>query len=148
MARGTGVVADCVERVVFSFQFSPHDTRTLATDQSNLRRSFGLPFTDALKDPQMEYLPDGITESLIGSLSQLPALTVMARSTVFNYKGREVDPRQVGADLKVRAVVIGRVARQGEQLLINAELVDTSNGARLWGGRISACAQRRVARQG
>ncbi|HEV2667398.1 MAG TPA: tetratricopeptide repeat protein, partial [Blastocatellia bacterium] len=82
---------------------------------------------------QMEYLPDGITESLIGSLSQLPDLVVMARNTVFTYKGREVDPRRVGNDLKVRAVVTGRVRRQGERLLISVELADTATGARLWG---------------
>jgi serine/threonine-protein kinase len=92
-----------------------------------------LPFANAGADPQMEYLSDGITESLIGSLSQLPALTVMARSTVFTYRGREADPRQVGEALKVRAVLTGRVERRGEHLLIQAELVDASNGARLWG---------------
>src|SRR5262245_2882566 len=92
-----------------------------------------LPFANASNDPQMEYLPDGITESLIDSLSQLPALTVMARSTVFTYRGREADPRQVGEALKVRAVLTGRVERRGEHLLIQAELVDASNGARLWG---------------
>src|SRR5262245_50861425 len=81
----------------------------------------------------MEYLPDGITESLIGSLSQLPDLSVMARDTVFTYKGREVDPRRVGDDLKVRAVVTGRVRRQGERLLIRAELADATTGLRLWG---------------
>jgi len=92
-----------------------------------------LPFANAGADPQMEYLSDGITESLIGSLSQLSALTVMARSTVFTYRGREADPRQVGEALKVRAVLTGRVERRGEHLLIQAELVDASNGARLWG---------------
>src|SRR5262249_59630852 len=94
-----------------------------------------LPLVDAAGDPQMEYLPDGITESVIDSLSHLPELQVMARSTVFNYKGREVDPRQVGEKLKVRAVVTGRVERQGERLIIWAELVDASNGAQLWGDR-------------
>ncbi len=89
-----------------------------------------LPFANVGNDPQMEYLPDGITESLINSLS--PALRVMARSTVFTYKGREVDPRQVGAALKVRAVVTGRVQHQGERLLIRVELADAANGARLW----------------
>jgi len=92
-----------------------------------------LPFVNVGNDPQMEYLPDGITESLIGNLSQLPDLIVMARNTVFTYKGREVDPRRIGDDLKVRAVVTGRVRRQGERLLIRAELVDTATGARLWG---------------
>ncbi len=93
-----------------------------------------LPFANALNDPQLEYLPDGITDSLIGSLSQLPALTVMARGTVFTYKGKEVDPRAVGAALKVNALVLGRVARAaGEQLTISVELVDAATGARLWG---------------
>ncbi|HEV2668223.1 MAG TPA: protein kinase, partial [Blastocatellia bacterium] len=92
-----------------------------------------LPFVNVGNDPQMEYLPDGITESLIGSLSQLPDLSVMARDTVFTYKGREVDPRRVGDDLKVRAVVTGRVRRQGERLLIRAELADATTGLRLWG---------------
>ena len=92
-----------------------------------------LPFADNTNDPQLNYLPDGLTDSLIGSLSQLPALTVMARGTVFTYKGKEVDPRAVGETLKVNAVVLGRVARQGEQMSISVELVDAATGARLWG---------------
>jgi TolB-like protein len=92
-----------------------------------------LPFVNVENDLQIEYLSDGITESLIDSLSQLPDLSVMARSTVFTYKGREGDPRRVGDDLKVRAVVTGRVRRQGERLLIRAELVDATTGLRLWG---------------
>jgi serine/threonine-protein kinase len=92
-----------------------------------------LPFANVGNDRQMEYLPDGITESLIGSLSQLPGLRVMARDTVFTYKGREVDPRRVGGDLNVRAVVTGRVRRQGERLVIRAELADATSGVRLWG---------------
>src|SRR5262245_5335673 len=92
-----------------------------------------LPFVNVGNDLRMEYLPDGITESLIGSLSQLPDLVVMARDTVFTYRGREVDPRRVGDELKVRAVVTGRVRHQGERLLIRAELVDATTGHRLWG---------------
>ncbi|HKQ73411.1 MAG TPA: protein kinase [Blastocatellia bacterium] len=92
-----------------------------------------LPFANASDDPQMQYLPDGLTESLIGSLSKLPRLKVTASNTVFIYKGRQVDPRQVGKSLQVRAVLIGRVQRQGERLVINAELVDAADGSRLWG---------------
>jgi TolB-like protein len=92
-----------------------------------------LPLANVSGDPRMEYLPDGITESLIDSQSRLTELRVIARSAVFTYKGREFDPRQVGAALNVRAVVTGRVSRQGEQLIIRAELVDVSDGARLWG---------------
>ncbi len=91
-----------------------------------------LPFANVGDDARTEYLPDGITESLIDNLYLLPALRVMARSTVFVYKGRNPDPRQVGAALKVKAVVTGRVQRQGELLIIRVELVDTKDGARLW----------------
>src|SRR5262249_31929483 len=73
-----------------------------------------LPFADPVADPNTEYLSDGITESIINSLAQLPQLRVMARSTVFTYKGREVDPRKVGTDLKVRTVLMGRVIKRGE----------------------------------
>ncbi|MCA1837217.1 MAG: tetratricopeptide repeat protein [Actinobacteria bacterium] len=94
-----------------------------------------LPLTNAGADPDAEYLSDGITESIINSLSQLPALRVLARSTVFRYKGREVDPQEVGRALGVRAVLTGRVMRLGERLVIRAELVDASDGAQLWGGQ-------------
>jgi eukaryotic-like serine/threonine-protein kinase len=96
-----------------------------------------LPFANASADPQMEYFPDGITESIIRSLSQLPDLRVMARSTVFTYKGRTVDPRHVGTALQVRAVVMGRVLRQGGRLIIDVELVDTTDGSQLWGEQYS-----------
>jgi TolB-like protein/Tfp pilus assembly protein PilF len=92
-----------------------------------------LPFANASDDPQMEYLPDGLTESLIVSLSKLPRLKVTASNTVFTFKGRQVDPRQVGKSLQVRAVLIGRVQRQGERLVIDVELVDAMDGSRLWG---------------
>ncbi|HKQ77941.1 MAG TPA: protein kinase [Blastocatellia bacterium] len=92
-----------------------------------------LPFANAGTDPQTEYLSDGITESLMQNLSQLPELRVMARGTVFTYKGREVDPRQVGAALNVRAVVTGRVEQRGDGLIIAVELADARDGARIWG---------------
>src|SRR5258705_12322238 len=81
----------------------------------------------------MEYLSDGITESIINSLSQLPRLKVMARSTVFRYKGGDIDFQQVGRDLGVRAVLTGRVLLVGERLIIGTELVDVADGAQLWG---------------
>jgi serine/threonine-protein kinase len=92
-----------------------------------------LPFANAVTDPQMEYLSDGITESLSQHLSQLPGLRVMARGTVFTYKGREADPRQVGAALNVGAVVTGRVEQRGDRLIIDVELADARDGARIWG---------------
>jgi eukaryotic-like serine/threonine-protein kinase len=92
-----------------------------------------LPFANVGDDPQMAYLADGLTESLIDNLLQLPALRVSAHSTIAGYKGREIDPRQAGKELQVRAVIMGRVAWQGERLIIRVELVDAADGSRVWG---------------
>ena len=92
-----------------------------------------LPFENATADSNTEYLSDGITESIINSLSHLPKLRVMARSTVFRYKGQTADPQKVGNDLNVRTVLTGRVVQRGDSLVIGTELVDVANGWRLWG---------------
>src|SRR5262249_56778071 len=91
-----------------------------------------LPFANTSADPNTEYLSDGITESIISSLSQLSQLKVMARSTVFQYKGKEVDPRKLGHDLGVGSVVMGRLRQQGDNLTIQTELVNVSDGTELW----------------
>ena len=96
-----------------------------------------LPFVNASNDPNMEYLSDGITESIMNSLSHLPQLKVMARSTVFRYKGAGIDPREVGHSLGVRTVMMGIVQQLGEQLVISAELVDVEDGSRIWGENIT-----------
>jgi TolB-like protein len=93
-----------------------------------------LPIINASNDPNSEYLSDGITESIISNLSQLTQLKVMARSTVFHFKGREVDPREVGRQLGVRAVMSGRLLRQGDHLIVRTELVNVADGTQLWGG--------------
>jgi len=92
-----------------------------------------MPFVNASNDPNSEYLSDGITESLINNLSQLPNLTVMARSSVFRYKGRDVDPQTVAKDLKVQALVTGRIVQHGDQLIISSELIDARTNRNLWG---------------
>lgn len=92
-----------------------------------------LPFVNVGNDPDTEYLSDGITESVINSLSQMSELRVMARGTVFTYKGKEIDPRKVGQDLKVQAVVMGRVNQQGNTLVVSADLVNVEDGVELWG---------------
>jgi len=92
-----------------------------------------LPFVNTSGDPNTEYLSDGISEGVMHSLSQLPQLRVMARTSSFHYRGSDVDPQKVGRDLNVRAVLTGTLSKQGEILRIEAELVDATNGAELWG---------------
>src|SRR5262245_50329542 len=91
-----------------------------------------LPFANESADPQMEYLSDGITESLIRSLSQLPDLKVSARASVFRFKGREVDPRTVGQELGVRAVLMGRLVQRDGGISISVELADALNNNQIW----------------
>ena len=93
-----------------------------------------LPFVNDSNDPDAEYISDGVTESIIRSLSQLSDLKVMSRSAVFRFKGRDVDAQEVGRNLKVGAVLAGRVVRQGDRLIINTELIDVSDGSQLWSG--------------
>src|SRR5262249_23728706 len=92
-----------------------------------------LPFANIGADPNKEYLSDGITESLINSLAQLPTLRVTARSLTFRYKGPQVDPQKAGRDLHVRAVLTGRVTEHDGRLNIQAELMNVNDGAQLWG---------------
>ena len=92
-----------------------------------------LPFVNAGNDANSDYLSDGLTEGLINSLSQVPNLSVMSRSSVFHYKGKDVDPQVVARDLNVQGVVTGRIVQHGDQLIISAELIDARNNHNLWG---------------
>ena len=94
-----------------------------------------LPFVNASGSPDAEYLSDGITETVIDSLSQLHGLKVIARSSTFRYKGQPLDPHKVRRELGVRAILTGTVAQRGEQLLISAELMDAQDERHIWGGR-------------
>jgi serine/threonine protein kinase len=92
-----------------------------------------LPFENAGADPEADYFSDGITESIIQSVSEFPRIRVMARSTVFRFKGQTTDPLTIARQLNVRAVLTGRVLQRGDSLIIGAELVDARDGSRLWG---------------
>ena len=94
-----------------------------------------LPFENVSRDPENDYLSDGITGSLINNLATVPKLRVMAQSTVFRYKGREIDPQAVGRELNVRAVLTGRMMQSGGSLRIGTELVDVATGSQLWGAQ-------------
>ncbi|HJQ36592.1 MAG TPA: protein kinase [Thermoanaerobaculia bacterium] len=94
-----------------------------------------LPFINATGDREAEYLSDGITETLINTLAQVPGLRVMSRTSVFHYKDRATDPQRVGRELHVSAVVVGRVETIGDRLVVSAELVDANDSSQLWGNR-------------
>ncbi|MFL6276418.1 MAG: protein kinase domain-containing protein [Blastocatellia bacterium] len=96
-----------------------------------------LPFDNQSRDPDADYLSDGITESIINNLTQLPALRVIARTTVFRYKGKAADPMAVGKELGVRAVLVGRLLQRGDSLIISAELVDVRDNKQVWGEQYS-----------
>lgn len=104
---------------------SPHKIESIAV----------LPFANESGDPDLDYLTDGITENLISNLSQICSLRVMARSTVFRYRGTEIDPQRAGNDLHVRAVASGRLLQHDGALIVRAELIDVATGAQLWGGQ-------------
>jgi TolB-like protein/tetratricopeptide (TPR) repeat protein len=94
-----------------------------------------LPFANGAGTPELDYLVDGLTEDLIQTLARLSPARVIARSSVFRYKGLAVDPRAVGRDLEVAAVVTGRATVRGTEIDVAAELVDVADGAQLWGER-------------
>ena len=102
-------------------------------DSHKLNSIAVLPFVNATSDPNNEYLSDGLTESLIGTLSQLPNIKVMARSTVFRFKGDQQDPQTIGKSLDVGAVLMGRVTQHGDEVGVQADLVNTADGSELWG---------------
>jgi len=92
-----------------------------------------LPLVNATANADMDYLADGITEGVINHLSRLPGLRVMARSTVFRYRQTQQDPLQIGQQLHVAAVVVGRLAQHGDTVNVETEMVNVSNGSQIWG---------------
>lgn len=91
-----------------------------------------MPFANESGAADLEYLSDGLTETLIGTLSQIPSLNVRARSSVFRYKGKEISPREIGNELNVQAVLNGTVIQRGPDLVLNVELIDASNERVIW----------------
>ena len=91
-----------------------------------------MPFVNESGNADVEYLSDGMTETLISSLSQLPNLNVKARSTVFRYKGKETDAKTIGRELNVQAILNGRIVQRGDQITLSLELVDVSTENAIW----------------
>jgi len=96
-----------------------------------------LPISANDSDTNSQLLGDGITDSLIDGLSQLPNVRVMSRSSVFHYKGKDIDPKVVGRELNVKAVLTGRLVRQGDTIDISAELINASDDSHIWGKEYS-----------
>src|SRR5258708_37207703 len=94
-----------------------------------------LPFVNASANPDMEYLSDGIAETLIDTLSQIPELQVIARNTAFRYKEKNVDLQKLKRELSVDAVLTGQIQQRGDTLLVHADLVQLGTGLKLWGER-------------
>jgi adenylate cyclase len=95
-----------------------------------------LPFTNLSNDPEQQYFADGITEDLTTDLSRIADMFVIARNTAFTYKGKSIDAKQIGRELGVRYLLEGSVRRSGQQVRVNAQLVDTETGAHLWAERL------------
>jgi len=92
-----------------------------------------LPLQNLSGDPQQDYIADGITEGVIDKLSEIPDFKVMSRSSVFRFRGKETDAQAAGKELKVQAVLTGRITRQADVVAISAELVNVSDGSQIWG---------------
>ncbi|HRI05078.1 MAG TPA: tetratricopeptide repeat protein [Pyrinomonadaceae bacterium] len=92
-----------------------------------------MPLVNASGESDFEYLSDGMTETLINSLSQLPNIAVKGRGSVFRYKGSNTEPRQIGVDLGVQAVLSGRLLKRGDSVTLSLDLVDVSTGNQIWG---------------
>jgi serine/threonine-protein kinase len=120
-----------VGALALALPFYWHRNLTTAT---SLDKSIAvLPFENASNDPNTEYLSEGISEALINSLSELQQLRVIARPTAFRYKAKDVDPRQVGRELGVAAVLTGKVRQMQDALNVQVDLVDAVTGAQIWG---------------
>jgi len=94
-----------------------------------------MPFVNESGNKDIEYLSDGMTETLINSLSQLSNLNVKARSSVFRYKGKETDPQTIGKELNVEAILNGRITQRGDQLTLSLELINAQTENVLWGNK-------------
>jgi len=94
-----------------------------------------MPFVNESGNADVEYLSDGMTETLINNLSQIPNLGVKARSSVFRYKGKEFDPKKIAAELNVQAILTGRIVQRGEQMTLNLELINAQTENILWGNK-------------
>ena len=129
----TAIIAIVLVGVIFTIGYFAFGSKFAGPKQ--IESIAVLPFVNASGNPESEYLSDGMTETLINSLSQLPNLNVKARSTVFRYKGKEFDPKRIASELNVQALLTGRVVQRGDQLTLSLELIDPATENVLWGNK-------------
>jgi eukaryotic-like serine/threonine-protein kinase len=149
--RKPGIIAAAIAFVLMLvIVLLPHSwrARLLGGGSGHIHAIAVLPFVNVGADPNIEYLADGVTEGIISSLSRVPELRVMARSTVFSYKGRDINAQQVGKELNVDAVLMGRVAQRGDTLTIQTDLVSVADGSELWGDQFNRKVSDLIAVQG
>jgi serine/threonine-protein kinase len=108
-------------------------TYFMGSSKASINSVAVMPFVNVGKDPNTEYLSDGISESLINNLSQLAQLKVIARSSTFRYKGKEIDPEEVAKALGVAAIVTGRIVQRGDDLQVSVELINALDKTQMWG---------------
>jgi eukaryotic-like serine/threonine-protein kinase len=136
MAEVAGLLRASATRSRSSGEIVRPRAKRASSASSRVRTLAIMPFANVSGDPEMEYLSDGITETIIHTLSQVrKRLRVLARSTVFAYKGREYAPQDLAAELGATAMVTGRVQRVGSAIVVVADLVSTTDGAQIWGAR-------------
>jgi TolB-like protein/tetratricopeptide (TPR) repeat protein len=124
------IVAGAIAAALFFFGRYTGSKQSSKTPEKSIAV---LPFENASNEPNREYLSEGISEALINSLSELPQLRVIARPMAFRYKSKDVDPRQVGRELGVTAVLTGKVRQMQDALNVQVDLVDAVTGAQIWG---------------
>src|SRR5713101_1856644 len=149
--RKRGIIAAAaVSVLVLAIVLLTHKWRDwlLGGGSSHIHAIAVLPFVNVGADPNIEYLADGVTEGIISSLSRVPELRVMARSTVFSYKGRDINAQKVGKELNVDAVLLGRVTQRGDTLMIQTDLVSVTDGSELWGDQFNRKVSDLIAVQG
>jgi serine/threonine-protein kinase len=129
----TAAMLISIGAIVTIVSFSPSRHRSATVGANAIGSIAVLPFVNANSDPDTDFIADGITDNIIERLSQLPNLKVMSHSAVFHYKDRPSDPRTIGTELTVEAVLTGRLVKRNDALSISLELVNARDNSHIWG---------------
>jgi TolB-like protein/Tfp pilus assembly protein PilF len=121
--------------IIFLMAFAGFFTFKYFTTKSRIESIAVMPFVNESQNADIDYLSDGMTDTLINSLSQIPNLNVKARSSVFRYKGKEIDLKKIASELNVEAILTGRIVQNEEQIILNLELINAQTENVIWGKR-------------